>query len=205
VRDYGQNQVINFSVDGSAVTPRRTVVAMANCNQCHTALAVHGGMRNQVTYCVLCHDPNTTDSSVRPASAGAAQGIDFPVLIHKIHTGTNLTQNFTVYGFGNSANNFNGVRFPGNLADCSACHVNGSQELPIGATLNVVNPQGPISPAGPITAACTGCHDATATASHALANTTSLGESCQVCHGQNAQFSVDSVHTLTTPAVSPNQ
>ena len=205
VRDYGQNQVIHFSVDGSPVTPRRTVVAMASCNQCHTALAVHGGMRNQVTYCVLCHNPNQTDAPVRPATAGVTQGINFALMIHKIHTGENLTQNFTIYGFGNSANNFNDVRFPGNLADCSACHVNNSQELPISATLNVVNPRGPINPAGPTTSACTACHDTTATASHALANTTSLGESCQVCHGPNGQFSVDAVHTLTTPAVSPNQ
>jgi OmcA/MtrC family decaheme c-type cytochrome len=205
VRDYGQNQIINFSVDGSPVAPRRTVVAIANCNVCHTALAVHGGMRNQTEYCVLCHDPNTTDSSVRPASAGPAQGINFALLIHKIHTGTNLTQNFTVYGFGNSVNNFNGVRFPGDLADCAKCHVNGSKELPIAATLPVVNPQGPISPALPTTSACTACHDTIATASHALSNTTTLGEACQVCHGPSAQFSVDSVHTANIPASSPNQ
>jgi OmcA/MtrC family decaheme c-type cytochrome len=204
VRDYGQNQVIYFSVDGSPVAPRREVVAIAQCNVCHTALAVHGGMRNQTEYCVLCHNPNETDSSVRPASAGPAQGINFPLLIHKIHTGTNLSQNFTIYGFGSSVNNFNGVRFPGDLTDCAKCHVGTSYELPIGASLPVVNPQGPISPAQPITSACTACHDTIPTASHALSNTTTLGEACQACHGQGLTFAVDAVHTAHTPAVGPN-
>ena len=204
VRDAGENQIINFSVDGSPVTPRRTVVAIANCNVCHTALSEHGNLRNQTTYCVLCHDPNETDASERPASAGAAQGINFALMVHKIHTGTNLTQNFTIYGYGGSTNNFNGVLFPGNLADCAKCHVNSSQELPIAAVLNVVNPRGPINPAGPTTSACTACHDSLAAASHALSNTTSLGEACVVCHGPGAEFSVDSEHTLITPAISPN-
>jgi hypothetical protein len=33
----------------------------------------------------------------------------------------------------------------------------------------------------PISPACQGCHDDQATASHALANTTTLGESCAPC------------------------
>jgi OmcA/MtrC family decaheme c-type cytochrome len=204
VRDYGQNQIINFSVDGSPVTPRRGVVAIAQCNVCHTALAVHGGMRNQTEYCVLCHNPNQTDASVRPATAGPAQGINFALLVHKIHTGSNLANNFTVYGFGGSVNNFNGVLFPGDLTDCAKCHTGTSYELPIGATLPVVNPQGPINPAFPTTSACTACHDAISTASHALSNTTILGEACQVCHGEGAAYAVDAVHTANVPAVGPN-
>ena len=204
VRDYGQNQIINFSVDGSPVTPRRQVVAIAKCNVCHTALAVHGGMRNQTEYCVLCHNPNQTDASVRPATAGPAQGINFALLVHKIHTGTNLANNFTVYGFGSSVNNFNGVLFPGDLTDCAKCHTGTSYELPIAATLPVVNPQGPINPAFPTTSACTACHDNLATASHALSNTTTLGEACQVCHGPGAAYAVDAVHTANVPAVGPN-
>src|SRR5690242_13490986 len=48
IRDAGANQVISFSVDGSTVAPRRTVVAIDNCNGCHSSLSVHGGNRNQV-------------------------------------------------------------------------------------------------------------------------------------------------------------
>jgi hypothetical protein len=50
----------------------------------------------------------------------------------------------------------------------------------------------------PIAAACQGCHDTKAAATHTQNNTTaSLGESCVVCHGQNAEFPVDTVHSRT--------
>ena len=68
VRDAGANQVISFSVDGSTVAPRRTVVAIDNCNQCHSSLSVHGDNRNQTVMCVLCHNPNTTDADQRTAA-----------------------------------------------------------------------------------------------------------------------------------------
>jgi OmcA/MtrC family decaheme c-type cytochrome len=194
VRDAMLNQVINFSVDKSPVTPRRQVVATTNCNSCHTFLSVHGSNRNQVEQCVLCHNPNNTDVSQRPASAAPPQGINFAMMIHKIHTGENLTTDYTVYGFNGSVNNFNDVLFPGDRRDCAKCHVNESQTPPIGATLAVTDPRGPINPVQPTTSACTGCHDDIATASHALSNTTQLGEACAVCHGADGAFSVDSVH-----------
>jgi OmcA/MtrC family decaheme c-type cytochrome len=52
------NPVVNFSVDGSTIAPRRAVVAISNCNNCHVALSLHGGLRNQTEYCVLCHNPS---------------------------------------------------------------------------------------------------------------------------------------------------
>ena len=65
--EYGaKNPVVNFSVDGSAVAPRRTVVAEANCNNCHVALSLHGTLRNNVEYCVLCHNPSNTDARRAP-------------------------------------------------------------------------------------------------------------------------------------------
>ena len=93
----GLNQVIYFSVDGSPVTPRRTVVALANCNACHAYLEVHGSLRNNVTYCVFCHNPSNTDSSTRTSAtcsrcsqALPPQGINFAMMIHKIHTGVTM-------------------------------------------------------------------------------------------------------------------
>ena len=68
------------------------------------------------------------------------------------------------------------------------CHVNGSeQNLPTGLNA-VIDPQGPINPIQPVASACTGCHVTFPTASHALANTTTLGESCTVCHSSGAAF-----------------
>ena len=145
--------------------------------------------------CVLCHNPSGTDSPVRPASAGASQAIDFSLMIHKIHTGENLTTDYTIYGFGGSQNTFNDVRFPGDRRNCAECHVNGSEQLPLKDNLlPVQDPRGFITPVGPTTAACTACHNDKSVASHALSNTTQLGESCATCHGPDDDFAVSKVH-----------
>ncbi len=209
---YGAiNKVINFSVDGSSVQPRRAVVDINNCNKCHTMLSVHGTLRNQTEYCVLCHNPANTDAARRPTATNPAdkaqppQGIDFDFMVHRIHTGENLNaanKSYTIVGFGGSHNDFTDVRYPamsaqgaaGDTRNCSMCHLNGSeQNLPTGLN-TVMDPQGPINPVQPVTAACTGCHVTLSAASHALANTTVLGESCEVCHGQSGDFNVPKVH-----------
>ena len=209
---YGTpNRVAYFSVDGSPVTPRREVVASANCNQCHVALSVHGSLRNNPEYCVMCHNPSNTDASVRvnatvPADKAAPpQGIAFPLLVHRIHDGVNMLADggsYTVVGFGGSHNDFSGTLFPAmspagkatDLANCSLCHVKGSEaNLPIGLN-NVVNPQGWINPDGATAAACSGCHVAKDAAAHFAANTSSLGESCTVCHQTGAMFDVNKMH-----------
>ena len=226
------NKVTYFSVDGSPVAPRRTVVAEANCNRCHVELSLHGGLRNQVEYCVLCHNPSNSDFTTRPTAVVKAQqslpnqGIAFDLLAHRIHTGMNLptiaagqsNQDYFVVGHSGSTNDFSnayasvpasipntGVRYPAMdptgavhvTANCEMCHVGpnaivtaavGSETtLPLGKNA-VTDPQGPIPSDPAITAACTGCHAAISTASHALANTTSLGESCIACHGASADY-----------------
>jgi OmcA/MtrC family decaheme c-type cytochrome len=210
---YGApNKIINFSVDGSAIQPRRAVVATSSCNQCHVALSLHGSLRNQTEYCVFCHNPANTDIAQRPNADVPAdrmqppQGINFNLMVHRIHSGPNVVADggkpYVIVGFGGSHNDFSGTRYPalsptgssGDTRNCSLCHVNGSElNLPFGLNA-VVDPQGPINPVQPITGACTGCHTSIATASHALANTTTLGESCQTCHSSGAAFAVDQVH-----------
>ena len=116
-------------------------------------------------------------------------------MIHKIHTGESLGSEYAIYGYGGSKHVFSEVRFPGDRRNCAACHVNNSQELPLpDGLLPVVDPRGLLNPDMPTTAACTGCHTTVYAASHALANTTRLGESCAACHGTSADFSVDKVH-----------
>ena len=195
VRDAGANQQTYFSVDGSKLALRRQVVDLAKCNSCHSNLSLHGDNRNRIEQCVLCHNPNQTDKANRPASAGAPQAVNFAQMIHKIHTGENLTTEYTVYGFGGSKNDFADVKFPGDRRDCAACHVNGSEHLPLNENLlPVTDPRGVINPVGAATSACTGCHTGPTAASHAKSNTTVLGESCAVCHSNSADFSVDKVH-----------
>jgi OmcA/MtrC family decaheme c-type cytochrome len=196
IREDGINKVYSFSVDGSAVQPRRQVVAISNCNSCHSMLSMHGGVRNQVVQCVLCHNPNQTDSPTRPAAQAPAHTVDFAYMIHRIHTGNTSTSEYTIYGYGGSVNDFTKIRFPGDLRNCDKCHVNSAEDLPLSAGhLNVTDPRGLLNPMGPATAACTGCHTDVATASHALSNTTTqLGEACAVCHGTGADFAVPLVH-----------
>jgi OmcA/MtrC family decaheme c-type cytochrome len=215
------NPVVNFSVDGSPVTPRRTVVLLSNCNNCHVALSLHGGLRNNTEYCVVCHNPSNTDFTTRPSATVASyqtqppQGINFNLLVHRIHDGVNAATNaggppknpYIVVGHGGSINNFSGILFPvmsptGNatyMQNCSVCHTKSSeQNLPIGLNL-VQDPQGWIqaatgNPVQPASSACSGCHVSEGESAHFLANTDVLGESCNVCHGSGAQYSVDSVH-----------
>ena len=210
--EYGAPNVVSyFSVDGSPVAARREVVAEANCNGCHVNLQVHGSLRNNVVYCVLCHNPSNTDASLRASAAAPyntqpAQGINFNLLVHRIHYGVNQPANrpYIVVGFGGSINNFSGILFPalaptGSATDtelCSLCHVNSTEQNDLTLTgLNAVtDPQGPINPVQPFTSACTGCHMDLPTASHALSNTTILGEACAVCHSSTGAYAVDQVH-----------
>jgi OmcA/MtrC family decaheme c-type cytochrome len=145
------NQAVSFSVDGSPVQPRRTVVNIANCNQCHAYLEAHGSRRNDTVYCVMCHNPSDTDFSTRPTSVVASdqalppQGINMAMMIHKVHTGVNLKTNFDqtyiIVGHGGSHHDFGaafasvpasipntGVRFPamgpsGAVYDTAECYV----------------------------------------------------------------------------------
>ena len=195
VRDAGVNKVLTFAVTDAKAVPRRTIVSLAKCNACHGSLSLHGDNRNAIEQCVLCHNPTQTDAARRPAAQNPPQSVDFRSMIHKIHTGKELPGSYVIYGFGGSVNEFSGIGFPGNRSNCSMCHVNGSEQLPLPATAaKVLDPRGPISPMGPETAACTSCHTSAAAAAHAQANTASLGESCAACHGLNAAFSVNKVH-----------
>jgi len=154
-----------------------------------------------------------TDASVRGNAQNAAdkaappQGINLNLLVHRIHYGINMqaaNRSYVVVGYGGSHNDFSGTLCPamsssGAAADtrnCSLCHVNSSEQndLPLTGLLPVTDPQGPINPVQPVTSACTGCHVDIASASHALSNTTVLGEACNVCHGSGAAYAVDQVH-----------
>jgi OmcA/MtrC family decaheme c-type cytochrome len=194
IQSGSPNDIVHFAVDGSAVTPRRKVVDLQKCNDCHRSLAVHGENRNSTEYCVMCHNPRENDAARRPASAGPPESIDFALMIHRIHAGNRQSRDFTIYGFGNTPYNFNHVGFPGTLDNCLNCHLPGTQNVPVPARLDKSDPRGFIPMAKPAAAACGGCHTSSDAASHALVNTSPIGESCAVCHGPDASLSVDRVH-----------
>jgi OmcA/MtrC family decaheme c-type cytochrome len=172
------------------------VATTAKCNQCHGFLTLHGNNRNTVEMCVLCHNPVTTDQARRPAGQMPPESVDMRIMTHRIHTGRELPFDYTIYGFGNVPHNYNEVAYPGFRQRCDGCHVNNSHRLPLpsGLIQEVQDPRGWLNPVGPASAACLSCHANIEAASHALANTTRLGESCTVCHGTTSAFAVDKVH-----------
>lgn len=208
VNEGAPNVPFYFAVTGTTVTPRRTSVALAKCNACHQDLAVlfsHGNQRIAIEHCVICHNPNGSDIGRRPAdgSQNPGESIQFSRMIHRIHTGEELTQDYTIFGFGGAAATFNEVTYPGDRRNCLACHVNAAAvSLPLPLTNQpVVTERDYFSPMGSATAACTGCHDSRDVVSHAFINTsffpknpTVPAEACGTCHGTGADLDVAKVH-----------
>lgn len=193
---YGaDNKVINFSVDGSRVVPRRVIVTSEKCNACHHNLVLHGENRNKVEQCILCHNPVETDTARRAANLQPPESINMALMVHRIHAGTAQQRDYTIFGFGNVPHNYNHIGYPTSLARCDTCHVNNSHTVvPAAGTAKVNDPRGYFNPTYLTTGACLGCHTSRDAASHALANTTTLGESCGACHSANSQFSVARSH-----------
>lgn len=204
-RDAAPNTVTYFAVTDKTPVPRRTVVSIDLCNKCHDQLgkasaalqtggftyaSFHGGGRNQMI-CPVCHVPSFVSGS-----GATATPISTQILVHRIHTGDNLSGPYVVGG-----TDFSDVRYPGDRRDCAACHVGTSYQVPLPATnIAVTTPNWYWTPTLPTAAACLACHDATSSAAHAFINTTVLPngsltvESCEVCHKEAADFAVTKVH-----------
>lgn len=197
-------------------TPRRKIVDINNCDQCHERLSLHGGNRtNNPNLCVMCHNPNATDRGVRPVGVTVdglqEQPITFGPMVHRIHRGEGMySSQYVIYGFGGSFFDFKEVRFPGKLNQCTTCHLPGTYQLPIadGALARSVNTGNDkaspwddlnVSPTG---SACTGCHDTPSAQAHAMVSSifysSSLhgteNDSCAVCHGAGEAYDVKNVH-----------
>ncbi len=138
-----------FPITDATAQPRRTVVSLGNCQNCHgqnDGLSLHGNNRtDNVQLCVICHNPNATDISQRPidpdsipngVNTAAVDGleqrpINFDRMIHSIHGAGFRTTDFVIYGFGGSVNNFADVRYPGILNNCTQCHASTSYQVPL--------------------------------------------------------------------------
>ncbi|HLK10607.1 MAG TPA: OmcA/MtrC family decaheme c-type cytochrome [Candidatus Binatia bacterium] len=218
VNEAAQNPVFDFSVDGSPVVPRRDVVAITNCQKCHgvfsQGFSIHGNLRNQTEYCVICHNPNESDFPTRaPAVAGGASVNDQPIvlkhLIHRIHTGAQQeNQPYIVYGFGSTPIDFSEILYPNDRRRCDACHLSGTQLLPLPAGLlptRLTKVDTSMTPAvettigsiPPIQDACLACHDADDARAHAVTMTAPDGtEACNVCHQEGALEPVSAAHAI---------
>lgn len=175
-REVGTNPVFYAAIGGGEAATRTLAVDREKCNSCHGDLAAHGGPRKAIEYCVTCHHVNATDASRRPADQLPAVTVEFTSLIHRIHAGPNVQNPAIVYGFGNSRNDFSAVVYPGELGNCTGCHVGEDWKQPS-------------------TRACTTCHDSDDALAHAELNTTAAGvEACGVCHGPNRDQAVAEIH-----------
>lgn len=129
----------------SPVSATRDIVETVTCNGCHgvtsdTKLALHGGGRTDVEYCVTCHNPGSTD----PDSGNT---VDMKVMIHKIHYGSSLTDTpYVIYGFGGTPFDYSHVTFTKDIDDCTTCHAGAGADV---ANWNTV----------PTREACGSCHD----------------------------------------------
>lgn len=89
-RDSG-NGVFDFKFGNAAALDPREVVKIENCNQCHVNLQFHGGRRNNLKGCVLCHIAGSEDKNVGSVEGGTpGRTIEMKVMIHKIHNGAHL-------------------------------------------------------------------------------------------------------------------
>jgi OmcA/MtrC family decaheme c-type cytochrome len=185
------------------------------CLECHETIEAHGGSRvNNVQVCVICHNPNKSSSgrTVNPATANpetvAVLGSDpldwpeatnnFKNMIHGIHAATDRPYEFVRNFRNGSYYNWSEVTFPGDLKNCTKCHIGDTyrpEKLPAGVLYNVERtttgsssetradiiaarasvPNSTDLVDSPIAGACYYCHDSTLAKSHFLQNGGTIG------------------------------
>jgi OmcA/MtrC family decaheme c-type cytochrome len=151
------NPYFDFTIgaDGKSVpvtdlAKTRKMTDVASCNGCHDKLALHGGGRVDTQFCVMCHNPSTTD-------ANSGNVLTLTTMVHKIHAGKLLKakldagqggEDFTIWGFNSEKHSYAEVGFPQDLRNCTKCH-SGS---------NPATPQGDNWKTRPSREACLTCH-----------------------------------------------
>ncbi|HXY98317.1 MAG TPA: OmcA/MtrC family decaheme c-type cytochrome [Steroidobacteraceae bacterium] len=199
------NAIYDFVPAGGNVTDTRDIIDTPTCNNCHAALTFHSN-RNDLRYCVMCHNPQSAD----PASGNS---IDLAVMVHKIHSGVNMpTLNpvttpptqppgsapllnigywlapAAAFGNGSAVNNFNTVLFPQDPRYCQTCHVQSTVST---ATADLSDSYKLF----PSIEKCGACHDnlnfatgGTAAAGNFHAGGVANNSQCTLCHGATAQI-----------------
>ncbi len=194
------NPYIDFTVDanGKSVfvtdpSKTRKMADVSSCNGCHDKLALHGGGRVDTQYCVMCHNPGTTD-------ANSGNVLTMSTMVHKIHAGRLLAgavggEDYVIWGYGNSKHDYAEVGFPQDLRNCSKCHTASNPNTPQGDNWKTKVSKD----------ACLTCHASNAGSSWNTSHTTYFGGSdpktmsnaqCVACHNptSNPTLSPERVH-----------
>jgi OmcA/MtrC family decaheme c-type cytochrome len=175
---------------------RRAVVSQDKCLRCHGRLELHGGLRHQIAYCLMCHNPNATDWAQRPKVGGKVslastwdgleeRSIHLKVMVHRIHTGgrqgaasLEAIEPHVIYGYGKNPYFFDEGGFPNDLQNCTLCHEGKSylvESVPADAPPTVANETGTVKHA-----ANTAAHVAGESA------TPPIQAACTGCHATGA-------------------
>lgn len=182
--------VIDYFAATGTRTPRRDIVNIKKCDDCHNQLSIHGNNRtDNVQVCAICHNPNATDINRRVAGSACVNTlgpddspVDLKYMIHAIHNGVN--SGYAACGFGNSAILFDEVVYPGKLNNCEGCH--NTPTATAAASYYPVDPTKVLATTfdagadrstttddvawSPNTAVCSGCHLSAFAEAHMLQN-----------------------------------
>jgi hypothetical protein len=185
--------VLNFQVGTTNVEP----LVAGNCTDCHGDNRMHASYF-AVTFtpdiCKSCHDylqqtPGKVGWANQNYGFGAAP---LSRRAHGVHFGKYLDKPQEI----TASTDYSHVIFPQDVRNCTKCHSESSAW-----TQN------------PSRVACLACHDTDDDISHGQIMTliavptnpygASAQESCTVCHGADAEFSPDKVHSISNPYVPP--
>jgi OmcA/MtrC family decaheme c-type cytochrome len=219
------NAIVYAPVTDANAVPRRSIVDIQKCDDCHNQLSLHGNNRtDNPAVCVTCHNPMMTDVGRRggdPCDAILGPDdtpIDFKYMIHAIHASGTIGKSYDVCGFGSSVNSYDFI-YPGRINNCEGCHLADTyypvDTADVFATTFDANDTAILTDdraVSPNTAVCSACHiesldivhmqqnggdfNATKTADGSL--TSSGVEACAICHGPDRIADVKKVHKVET-------
>ena len=196
--DLGTNYdsvTYDFVPNGSKVTSTRDVIRTASCNKCHDPLAFHGGSRQGLDLCIMCHTPQTTD-------ADTGNTVDMKVMAHKIHMGAELPSvqagtPYQIIGFQQSVSDWSTVELPSDPRRCAFCHESTTRAAQANAWLT-----------NPNRAACGSCHDNVnfATGQNHVNLPQVDDNQCAQCHIPQGELEFDAsimgAHTIPTQSAT---
>lgn len=191
------NGIFDFVPAGGAPTVSRSIVDNDTCNACHDVLQFHGGPRTDVAYCVTCHNPYSIDGDT--ADQPWEGMVDMTVMVHKIHAGINLTDGYTVIGFGGTVHDYSDIIFPQDLRNCGTCHDESDANTPDASNWRLVANR----------VSCGACHDDIDwdNGGHPGDFTFTDDTQCLDCHGpdatiNNGEAQTAAAHTVATRLAS---
>ncbi|MEW6999727.1 OmcA/MtrC family decaheme c-type cytochrome [Colwelliaceae bacterium BS250] len=184
-----------FASSAAVVTPRRSVVSIDKCNSCHNRFSMvekghvnfHAVPSGEPLVCASCHG----------ASLGFGEYADFRYLIHGVHATDIREEPYR----GELSEN---IHFPGDLANCDTCHIEGTTQLPLAFNTPIFTGiTGQYTT--PTATTCSSCHDSSEAQTHMISTggakfndsydlVQSTTESCAFCHGPGEAADVEMVH-----------